>query len=92
MLALSCYTNETCKNGGTCLGSLDSAVCRYGSSFREESCQSDIDKCAENSAITGPFVRIHMAPILVTAAISSEENSVKMPLSVNMCRLEYWIG
>ena len=39
----------------------------------------------ETSAITGPFVRIHMAPNTVTASTSTEENTVRMLPPINMC-------
>lgn len=41
----------------------------------------------ETPAGTGPFVRTHMAPITVTAAMSTEEDTVRMPFPINTCQL-----
>lgn len=39
----------------------------------------------ETSAITGSFVRILKAPITVTAATSTEKNTLRMPPPTNIC-------
>ena len=41
----------------------------------------------ETPARMGPFVRTHMAPITVTAARSTEEDTVRMPLPIDTCQL-----
>lgn len=38
----------------------------------------------ETPAVTGLFVRLCMAPITVTAAVSTEEKAVRTPLPINV--------